>query len=71
MRYHVTMIAYVVQWIRGGVDPVAEALVDAEGELIVGVLRQALPLQNELHYSRSSRRSEEIGGLGVKTINKR
>ena len=49
------------------VDPVREALVNAEGELVVDVVRETLPLQDELDDSRPHRGREEVRAFGVES----
>ena len=42
-----------MQWIRRGVYPVREALVDSEGELVIDVIGETLPLEDELNDART------------------
>ncbi len=61
------MFTHVVKRVCRGVDAVVDALVDAEVELVVHVLGEALPLQDELHDAGAHRGREEAGLLGVET----
>ena len=42
------LLTHVMQRVGRDVDAVGKALVDPEGELVVDVVRETLPLQDEL-----------------------
>ncbi len=53
--------------ICGGVDPLVEGPVDAEGEVVVDVVGKAFPLQDEFDDSRANRLGEKVGTVGVES----
>ena len=53
--------------ICGGVDPLVEGPVDAEGEVVVDVVGKAFPLQDELDDSGANRLREKVTSVGVES----
>ena len=56
---------YIVQRIGGGVDALVERAVDAKGEVVVDVVGETLPLEDELDDARPRRLAEEVRPVGV------
>ena len=56
---------YIVQRIGGGVDTLVERSVDAEREVVVDVVGETLPLEDELDDARPRRLAEEVRPVGV------
>ena len=54
-----------MQRIGGGVDALVERSVDAEGEVVVDVVGETLPLEDELDDARPRRLAEEVRPVGV------
>jgi hypothetical protein len=56
-----------VKRICGGVDPLVEGPVDAEGEVVVDVVGKSFPLQDELDDSGANRLREKVTSVGVES----
>ena len=54
-----------MQGVSGQVDAFAETPVDSERKVVVRVIRDPLPFQDELNDPRSSRLSEKVGTVHV------
>ena len=59
---------YIVEWVGGGVDALAEESVDPEGELVAALLREHFPLQDEGDDPRAVGRREKVRRLRRKSV---
>ena len=59
---------YVVEWVGGGVDALAEEPIDPEGELVAALLRKHFPLQDEGDDPRAVGRREKVRRLRRKSV---
>ena len=59
---------YVVEWVGGGIDALAEESVDPEGELVAAALREHLTLQDEADDPRAVGRREKVRRLRRKSV---